>query len=116
MKRKFVEIGVFTIIFICIFVYAGKYDTQINKENAISDSIVESNKQESLLGDSIAVNDIYNSLTDSQISEIIYNTNRETWDTIYKANIIETYLLNAEYYDSIPDDGNIRWLNNITIL
>lgn len=114
MKKHSVEIVVFCIIFICIFVYAGRYDTQINKENAIRDSIVESNKQYSLLGDSVAVEKIYNSLSNAQRIAIIVDMDYCHGDTIYKADIVRFYLLEGDYYDKVINDGS--GLNAYTIL
>lgn len=116
MRIKGFSFIIMLLIFSIIFVIAGKYDTQINKENAINNSITESNKQYSLLSDTSSVNAIYESLSDSQIAEAIYNTNRETFDTIYKVNIVETYLINSEYYNSIPNCGNLDYLKTFTVL
>lgn len=76
----------------------------------------------SLLGDSTFIDSVYEKLSDTQKSEIIYEVaedlEMETWeiDTVYKTDLILRYLNNVEYYDSIPDYGKVKWLNNIKIL
>lgn len=113
MKNS-IKIFATILFFIAIFVIAGKYDTQINKENAIRDSIVESNKQYSLLGDSVAVEKIYNSLSNAQRIAIIVDMDYCHGDTIYKADIVRFYLLEGDYYDKVINDGS--GLNAYTIL
>ena len=106
MKKELFRVSLFIIVAILIVVLGGKYDTQINKENAIRDSIAESNKQYSLLGDSVAVEKIYNSLSNAQRIAIIVDMDYCHGDTIYKADIVRFYLLEGDYYDKVINDGS----------
>lgn len=114
MKKELFRVSLFIIVAILIVVLAGKYDTQINKENAIRDSIAESNKQYSLLGDSVAVEKIYNSLSDAQKAAILVDMDYSYNDTIYKVEIVRFYLLDSDYYNAVPND--VTGLSAYTIL
>lgn len=114
MKKELLRAILLTVAATAITVFGARYDTQINKENAIRDSIAESNKQYSLLGDSVAVEKIYNSLSNAQRIAIIVDMDYNHGDTVYKVDIVRFYLLEGDYYDKVINDGS--GLNAYTIL
>ena len=59
---------------------------------------------------------IFSTLTIPQLSEIIYNADRENWDTITVKEIVETYLINPSYYEGLKECGDTIYLNGVTIL
>ena len=98
-----------------ILILAVIYDSQINKENAISDSTaVELNNEllfenDTLQYNSNYINHIYNNLTDNQIYDIIYNMDMEEFDTISKTDVVMYFLTE----DFIPIPENNTWKSDL---
>ncbi len=115
MKRKtflLIAAGLFLVLALII---GGRIDYNDSHPTSVpvQDSVLEYNDfavgVSILSDDTLTVDQLYvmvkkiAEMSKHQRSELIYNTDREVWDTVYVSQLYATYKMNPEFYDSLND-------------
>lgn len=92
------------ILFIFVLILSGKENAQINKENALADSIATANAQTAIINDSIVIENTFSALSTQIIFDAAYNLDLEEVEIFTyedRLNIIQEYQANREYYNNL---------------
>lgn len=115
MKRKtffLIAAGLFLVLALII---GGRIDYNDSHPTIVpvQDSVIECNDftvgVTILSDDTLTVNQLYvmakkiTEMSKHQLSELIYNTDREVWDTVYVSQLYTTYKMNPSFYDSLDN-------------
>lgn len=116
MKKTILLISAGLILIIALII-GGRYDYNINHEQAPASMTIEDSTEDFGIGVTILNDSIDNTnmtvdrlfvmvkklaeMSRHQRSELIYNTEREIWDTVYVSQLYEAYMVNPAYYDSM---------------